>query len=84
MQEKRDREVREAVQYAEQMERAAAQAERKAEQAAAQAAAQAEQETKKKAVLKALQRGKLSVEEIADDNEVRIEFVLRIEKEMKK
>jgi predicted DNA-binding protein YlxM (UPF0122 family) len=41
-------------------------------------------ETQKKAIIKALQRGKLSIEEIADDNEVSVDFVLSVQKEIKK
>jgi predicted transposase/invertase (TIGR01784 family) len=94
MEEKREREFQEtmeklkqATKQAEQAEQAAKQRAEQAEQAAKQRAEQAERalsETQKKAVLKALQRGKLSLEEIADDNEVSIEFVLRIQKELKK
>jgi hypothetical protein len=76
-----------AQQRTEQAEQAAQQRTEQAEQAAQQRTEQAERvlsETQKKAVIKALQRGKLSLEEIADDNEVSIEFVLRIQKELKK
>jgi predicted transposase/invertase (TIGR01784 family) len=111
MQEKRDREVQEAVQRAEEAEKIAEQAQQEREKAkqeqekaqqerekaeqerekAEQEREKAEQErekaefllgeTQKKAIIKALQRGKLSLEEIADDNEVSVEFVLRIQKD---
>jgi hypothetical protein len=68
-------------------EQALSETQKKAEQALSETQKKAEQalsETQKKAVLKALQRGKLSVEEIADDNEVSIEFVLKVQNEIKK
>jgi flagellar biosynthesis/type III secretory pathway protein FliH len=39
--------------------------------------------TKDDNILKALKRGKLSVEEIAEDNDVKVDYVLNIQKEIK-
>lgn len=41
-------------------------------------------ETKKKAIIKSLKRGKLGIEEIAEDNEVDIDFVLDVKLELDK